>query len=78
MRNSGQEGREGQERERGSAVNNARAVGAWLGAPVCLVVLWLLADVFVSTAPGTALIFGVAALAGISPLIGLFLYVFRG
>jgi hypothetical protein len=58
-------------------VNNARAVAAWLGAPVCLVVLWLLADVFVSTAPGTALIFGVTALVGISALAGLFFYVFR-
>jgi hypothetical protein len=58
-------------------VNNARVAAAWLGTPVCLVVLWLLADVFVSTSPGTALMLGLAALAGLSALVGLFLYVFR-
>jgi len=71
----GQVGRERQ--EGGSGLNNARAVAAWLGTPVCLVALWLLADVFVSTSPGTALMLGLAALAGISGLVGLFFYVFR-
>jgi hypothetical protein len=69
----------GWERQEGDSGmnNNARVAAAWLGTPVCLVALWLLSDVLVSTAPGTALIFGVAALVGISVLIGLFFYTFR-
>ena len=48
-----------------------------VAAPVFLFLGWLLVDVAVTKAPGTALLFGVGALVGISAVVGLFFYAFR-
>jgi len=56
---------------------NLRAPATWLGTPVGLVALWLLADVFTDFAPGTALTLGLLGLAALTFLIGEFFFVFR-
>lgn len=49
---------------------------AWLGTPIGLIVLWLLAEWLVSVVPGTALVFGLLALLAVVLMIGLLFYAF--
>jgi hypothetical protein len=56
---------------------NLRASAAWLGTPVGLVALWLLADAFAGFAPGTALTLGLLGMICLTFLIGAFFFVFR-
>jgi hypothetical protein len=48
-----------------------------VGTGVAWIALTLLSDWFVSTAPGTALVFGLIGLAGLAAIVGGFFYVFR-
>jgi hypothetical protein len=56
---------------------NLRAFAAWLGTPLGLVALWLLADALTDFAPGTALTLGLLGLIALTFLIGAFFFVFR-
>jgi hypothetical protein len=56
---------------------NLRACAAWLGTPLGLIALWLLADAFTDFAPGTALALGLLGLVGLTFVIGAFFFVFR-
>jgi len=56
---------------------NLRASAAWLGTPLGLAALWLLAEAFTDFAPGTALTLGLLGLIFLTFLIGAFFFVFR-
>jgi hypothetical protein len=47
---------------------------SWLGGTISVFVLWVLAEGFVSFAPGTAIVLGLMGLGVIALLIGAFFY----